>query len=222
MSHESTMPTYFQRPYYYFILTHYFFLFKDVICKIQEILDRNSPDIFDVPKSSSEDDSSDDEEDEIPTHDNINYRIANDEFELLEQYKAKKYCPVLDRSKSSILSGEDENGKTWEIIVGLVISRGSDLPSGKNQAKYTDFRGRFEGVWFYTYHCKIFPTIFILVLIEAALKNAKVGCERFFSLSGYVSAPCRTRLGVRTYERIELLAVILPKVYIYKEWVTKE
>ena len=60
------------------------------------------------------------------------------------------------------------------------------------------------------------------MLIEAALKNVEVGCEIFFSLSGYVSAPRQTRLGVRTYERISLLASILPKVYIDKEWVTQE
>ena len=67
-----------------------------------------------MPESSSADYISDEEEDYIPTRDNINYSIAKDEFELLEQYKAKKYRPVLDRSKSNILSGEDENGKTWE------------------------------------------------------------------------------------------------------------
>ena len=212
MSYASTMPTYFQRYYYSLILTHDFFMFKDVIIKLQDILDRKSPAIFDVPEISSADDISDEEEDDIPTRDNINYRIANDEFNLLDQYKAKKYRPVLDRSKSSILSGEDENGKTWEIIFGSVFSRGAGLPSGKNQANYTDCRGRFEGVRFYTDHCNIFPIIFILVLIEAALKNVEVGCEQLFSLSGYVSAPRRTRLVVRTYERIALLASILPKV----------
>ena len=103
-----------------------------------------------------------------------------------------------------------------------MLSRGAGLPSGKNQANYTDCWGRFEGVWFYTYHCKIFPTIFILVLIETALLNVEVGCEQFFSLSGYVSAPCQTRLGVRTYERIPLLAAILTKVYIDKVWVAHE
>ena len=60
------------------------------------------------------------------------------------------------------------------------------------------------------------------MLIEAALKNIEVGCELFFSLSGYVSEPCRTSLGVRTYKRIALLAAILPKVYIYKEWLAQE
>ena len=72
------MPMYVQRPYYYFILTHDFFLFKDVIRKLQDILDRNSPSIFYVPKSISADDSSDKEEDDIPTRDNTNYSIAKD------------------------------------------------------------------------------------------------------------------------------------------------
>ena len=73
------------------------FLFKDVIRKLQDILDRNSPAFFDVPESSSADDISNKEEYDIHNRDNINYSIAKDEFELLEQYKAKKYCPVLDK-----------------------------------------------------------------------------------------------------------------------------
>ena len=83
MSRASMMPTYFQRPYYSFILTHDFFLFKNVICKLQDFLDRNSPSIFDVTESSSADDSSNEEEDDIPTCENINYSIAKDEFNLL-------------------------------------------------------------------------------------------------------------------------------------------
>ena len=59
-------------------------------------------------------------------------------------------------------------------------------------------------------------------LCEAARRVVEVGCERFFSLSGYVSAPRRTRLGVRTYERLAMMASILQKVYISKEWVAKE
>ena len=91
VSHASMIPTYFQRPYYYFINTYDFFLFKDVIRKIQDILDRKSPAVFDVPESSSADDSIDEEEYYIPTCENINCSIAKDEFKLIEQYKAKKY-----------------------------------------------------------------------------------------------------------------------------------
>ena len=50
----------------------------------------------------------------------------------------------------------------------------------------------------------------------------EVRCERFFSLAGYISAARRTRIGVRTYERIALLSSTLQKVYIDVDWVAKE
>ncbi len=40
--------------------------------------------------------------------------------------------------------------------------------------------------------------------------------------SGYVSAPRRTRIGVRTYERLAMFAAIIPKLYIDLDWVVKE
>ena len=54
------------------------------------------------------------------------------------------------------------------------------------------------------------------------MKSVEVRCERFFNLSGYVSAPKRTRLGVRTYECLAMLASILPNVYVDMEWVANE
>ena len=60
------------------------------------------------------------------------------------------------------------------------------------------------------------------MIIEAALKNVEVEREQFFILSGYVTAPRRTSLVVRTYKHIVLLAAIIPKVYIDKEWVEQE
>ena len=71
------MPMYVQRPYYYFILTHDFFLFKDVIRKLQDILDRKPPAILDVPENSSVDDTSEEDEYDIPTCENINYSIVS-------------------------------------------------------------------------------------------------------------------------------------------------
>ena len=50
----------------------------------------------------------------------------------------------------------------------------------------------------------------------------EVGCECFFSLSGYVAAPHRTRVGVRTYERLAVLSSILQNVYIDDERVAWE
>ena len=69
---------------------------------------------------------------------------------------------------------------------------------------------------------KVFPSLWIIVQCESARSAVEVGCERFFSVSGYVSAPRRTRLGVRTYERLALMSVILNTIYIDKKWVAKE
>ena len=154
----------------------------------------------------------------------MNSNCNKDEEELLlfESFRRKKYRPMFDRSKSSILVGVDDDEKTHENIVGPVLSRGKDLPSGKNFADYIDCRGRIDLVRFFGDHIRYFPTMWIVVQCEAARRVVEVGCERFFSLSGYVSAPRRTRLGVRTYERLAMMASILQKVYISKEWVAKE
>ncbi|KAL7526110.1 hypothetical protein ACHAWF_001632, partial [Thalassiosira exigua] len=38
----------------------------------------------------------------------------------------------------------------------------------------------------------------------------------------YVSDPCSTSIGIRTYEHLALLAAIVNKVYINKEWVAQD
>ena len=50
----------------------------------------------------------------------------------------------------------------------------------------------------------------------------EVGCERFFNLSGYVSSAKCTRLGVRNYERLAMLASTVQNVYVDVEWVANE
>ena len=50
----------------------------------------------------------------------------------------------------------------------------------------------------------------------------EVGCERFFGLSGYVSSPRRTRLGVRNYERLAMLSSIVQNMYVDEQWVAQE
>ena len=131
---------------------------------------------------------------------------------MYEPWKRKKYHPTFDRSKSSILVSVNEDERKHEIIVGPVLSRGKDLPSGKNLADYIDCRGRIDLVHFVGDHTRYFPTMWIVVQCEASRRVAEVGCERFFSLSGYVLAPRRTKLGVRTYERLAMMAFILQKV----------
>jgi hypothetical protein len=46
--------------------------------------------------------------------------------------------------------------------------------------------------------------------------------ERFFGLSGYVSGPRQTNLGVRTYKRLAMLTSIVQNVFIDDNWVANE
>ena len=62
----------------------------------------------------------------------------------------------------------------------------------------------------------------IIAQREAARRVIDVGFERFFSLSGYISSPRRSRLGVRTYERVAMLASIIQNVYIDNDWVAQQ
>jgi hypothetical protein len=63
-------------------------------------------------------------------------------------------------------------------------------------------------IQFYGDHKKEFPTLWKVVQCEASRRVVEVGRERFFALSGYISLPKRTRLGVRNYERIAMLSSI--------------
>ena len=193
----------------------------DLLLKMQNILDRKFPPMDE--DIDEEEDSEDSEEDDcVPAQVNSNYGKAQNEFQLFELWKRKKYRPKVDKSKSRVLKGVDSKGKSHEILVGPVLSKGYDLPSGKNLGEYVDCRGRINLVSFFMDHNKHFPTLWIVVQCECSRRQVEVGCERFFSLSGYVSAPRRTRLGVRTYERLAMMASILNKVYVDKELVAKE
>ena len=69
----------------------------------------------------------------------------------------------------------------------------------------------------------IFPTLWVLVQCYSSIRVvAEVGCERFFSLSGYISSPLRTNLGVRTYERLAMLANMIQNIYIDPDVVAQE
>jgi len=46
-------------------------------------------------------------------------------------------------------------------MTGLVLSRGKDLPSGKNLADYINKKGRMDMLRFYADHKKFFPSAFI-------------------------------------------------------------
>ena len=65
---------------------------------------------------------------------------------------------------------------------------------------------------FFEDHKNYFPTLWIIAQREAARQVVEVGCEQFFGLSVYILSPRRSRMGVRTYERVAMLASIIQNV----------
>jgi hypothetical protein len=129
----------------------------------------------------------------------------------------------LKTTASTVLSAFDiTSGKIEEIIVAPVEENGKDLPYGKNLGDYIDSKGRMDVLQFYQDHKKYFPNLWIIVQLEAARHIVEAGCERFFGLSGYVSGPRQTNLGVRTYERLAMLTLIVQNVFINDNWVANE
>jgi hypothetical protein len=168
---------------------------KLVVSMMHDIIDKCT--VVMVEESSSEKDSSDD--DVITPTENASYTRANTEFTAFEKLKRKKYMPVLAKSEHGSLNGE-YGGKSKELWVAPVASKGKDLPSGKNLADYINYRGQMQLLKFFADHHKSFPTLWILMQKEASHCVVEVRCERIFGLSGYVSSPWRTRLGVQNYE----------------------
>lgn len=188
---------------------------NELICELQDIMDETAPPVY---SDSSGDDSSEDEED-MPFTQNINYNKALAEVNAFDNYKKKKYRPSIVMSpKTQVLVGERK--KIW---VGCTGEAGKDLPSGKNLKNYIDKQtGRMDLLSFFDDHKRWFPTLWIVVQRNASRRVVEVGCERFFGLSGYISSPRRSLLGVRNYERLAMLACILRTVYIDLELVAKE
>jgi hypothetical protein len=148
---------------------------------MQDIFDRESP-VITSPDGDSNESKDSKEEEDFVFADNMNYNKAVAEFKLFENYTWKKYRPILDHSKSCFLSGKDSQGKAYEIAVGPILSRGKDLPSCKSIADYIDCWGRMDVTIFALDHCTQFPSLWILVQKEAAMKSVEVGCEHFFNL----------------------------------------
>jgi hypothetical protein len=86
-----------------------------------------------------------------------------------------------------------------------------------------DSNGRMNLLEFFEEHKKVFPTLWILVQKKALTPRVvEVGCEWFFALSGSVLAPRCTRLGVRCYECLAMLSMIVNSRYIDPNFIAAE
>jgi hypothetical protein len=192
-----------------------------LIHAMQDYLDAKHPTLC-VDSDDGMSNESDSNDGYVVEKTNSNYNRAEEEFNTFESFKRNKYRPKWARVDSEILSGTEQNGTVQEIIVGPAEENGKDLPSEKNLGDYVNEKGRMDVLKFFEDHKKYFPTLWIIAQREAARRVVEVGCERFFGLSGYISSPRRSRLGVRTYERVAMLASIIQNVYIDNDWVAQE
>jgi hypothetical protein len=82
--------------------------------------------------------------------------------------------------------------------------------------------GRFDLVSFLELQKACFPTLYKLAVCLSAIRTNEVGCERFFSIAGYVSCPRRTSLKVRNYECLATLKANIQNVFIDEQWVVDQ
>lgn len=199
---------------------------KSLLYMMQDYLDAKEQPCNGVNVNDS--DSEDSRDGTIPNTENLNFTKANTELIAFEKFKRVKYHPVFSCAGKIFAKvyaeHEDEEGNPVkrEIFMGSKGKRGTDLPSKKNLADYIDSNGRCDVLSFFADHKRQFPTLFIIAQRMASRRVVEVGCERFFSLSGYVSAARRTRLGVRTYERLSMLTSNINSVYVDPEMAAKE
>ena len=144
---------------------------------------------------------------------------ARDEFRI--------YCNIVKPMKHSPKSYIGTTLKLGTIVMGKVGERGEDIKASApfitcNLADYIGDDGCFDLVSFLQLQQKVFPTIYKLSVCLASIRTNEVGCERFFSIAGYVSCPRRTSLKVRNYECLATLKANIQNVYIDQQWVVDQ
>ncbi len=182
-------------------------------------MDARSPTI-DVELLASDNDDMDSDDEALPVTQNIKYNLADKEVNDFESFKRNTHRPSFAKKEEG-LTGMFQ-GSLKEIVVGTAITHGKDLPLGNNLFDYIDKQGWMCLIHFFEDHKDRFPNMWILVQREASCRVVEVGCGRFFGLYGYISSPRRTRLGIRNYEWIAMLASIMRVMYIDPEWVATE
>jgi hypothetical protein len=54
------------------------------------------------------------------------------------------------------------------------------------------------------------------------MRMNEVGCERLFSIAGYVSNPRQTQLKVKHYKAMAMLKQNMQQIYISEDWVVEQ
>ena len=199
---------------------------KDLLSWIQSILEAAAGVVVVPQPLELADDSSDDDNDDpiVITHSTMRDRA-------LEEYRT--FCNVCKKRRNrprsycgTTLKLEQADKKT-AIEMGKVATKGKDIEASHpfvscNLASFIRVDGRFDLLRFFEMQQKCFPTLYKIAVCISSVRTNEVGCERFFSMAGYVSCPRRTRLKVRNYECLSMLRANMQSVYIDEKWVAEK
>jgi hypothetical protein len=195
---------------------------SDLLSRLQTMRENESGARVVIPKdaSSGGEDSIDTLDDQYDQPISSEHQAAlNEWIQYQRLVKAGKYFPRKYKKEGLLEIGD--------IRFGVVEERGDDIEANHpfkkcNLADFIDGKGYFNLVKFIGYNQQSFPFIYKLACCVAALRVNEVGCERFFSIAGYVSNPRRSSLKVRHYEALAMLKLNLQRVYIDEDWVVQQ
>jgi hypothetical protein len=174
-------------------------------------------------ESSSETEGSGDGMDDV-----IEQPLSSERDAAINEFT--QYCRIVKMSQNfprKYKSDAQSLGDAGWVKVGTVEEAGNDIKASYpfvkcNLANFVAKGGHFDLVEFLRLQEKSFPYLYKLALCLASLRTNEVGCERFFSIAGYVSSPRRTSLNVRNYECIAAMKRNMHQVYIDEEWVVQQ
>jgi hAT family C-terminal dimerisation region len=206
-------------------ITQYKFAEHDLIGRLQGMQERE------VGHLIVADQSSEDEVDEECLDDPVVRTLSTERERVLEEYRV--YCNVCKKQRNRPRSYVGEtlklgvNNMKHAIEMGMVGTRGDDIRAHPpfvpcNLADFIGDDGRFDLVGFLHLQKDCFPTLYKLAMCISSVRTNEVGCERFFSMAGYVSCPRRTSLNVRNYECLSALRSNMQHVYIDERWVVDQ
>jgi hypothetical protein len=174
-----------------------------------------------IPKeSTSGEDSIDTLDDQYDQPISSKHQAAlNEWIQYQRLVKAGKYFPKKYKKEGFLEIGD--------IRFGVVEERGENIEANHpfkkcNLADFIDNKGYFNLVKFIGYNQQSFPFLYKLACCVAAMSVNKVGCERFFSIAGYVLNPRRTSLKVRHFEALAMLKLNIQRMYIDEDWVVQQ
>jgi hypothetical protein len=160
---------------------------QELINWMQLIKERENGNVGVMLSQSEQEESDGDNFDDPYTKTN-----STERDKVLEEYRI--YCILCKKNQNRPWSYVGVTVKLYPIEMGKVGTCCEDICSVPpfvrcNLADFIGDKGRFDLVGFLKLQKKSFPTLFKLAVCIASVRTNEVGCERFFSMAGYVSCP---------------------------------